>query len=252
LDGQNPKDDVMLLEVCIESPDDAAAAIAGGADRLEVNCALALGGLTPSAGLFAEVRRLTSIPLIAMVRPRPGGFCYSPGEFAVMLRDAESLLAAGADGLAFGILREDGRVDVDRCSRFRELCVGRDAVFHRAFDLVPDPLDAIEALIQLRVCRLITSGHKSTVENGTLLVGELVRRGAGRIQIMPAGGIRPHNVQRVVELTGCDQVHASLRMAATDPTLPAGAEIDLGQDAARRTDPIAVAELRRILAALEK
>ena len=109
--------DRVLLEVCIASVDDAIAAQSGGADRLEVNCALALGGLTPSAGLFAEVRRQVKLPLIAMVRPRPGGFCYSPAEFDVMLRDADELIAAGADGLAFGVLTNGGEIDVERCRR---------------------------------------------------------------------------------------------------------------------------------------
>jgi hypothetical protein len=87
--------DRVLIEICVGSVDDAVTAVAAGADRLELNCALSLGGLTPSGGLFAEVRRHVAVPLIAMVRPRPGGFCYSQTDFDVMLRDAEALLAAG-------------------------------------------------------------------------------------------------------------------------------------------------------------
>src|SRR5262245_29868892 len=89
----------VLLEICVASVDDALAAVEGGADRLEVNSALSLGGLTPSIGLFAEIRRLVSVPLIAMVRPRPGGFCYSGKDFDVMLRDAAALSDAGAEGV---------------------------------------------------------------------------------------------------------------------------------------------------------
>src|SRR5881394_1629614 len=92
----------VLVELCIASVEDALAAAAGGADRMELNSALPLGGLTPSAGLLAEVRRA-------------GGFCYTAAEFAVLRRDADFALDHGADGVAFGVLRDDGRVDVERC-----------------------------------------------------------------------------------------------------------------------------------------
>src|SRR5215831_897443 len=101
----------ILLEVCCCSPDDCAAAEKGGADRIELTCALMLGGLTPSFGLLREARAATKLPIIAMVRPRPGGFCYSAAEFAVMLRDAEIALAEGAAGIAFGILTSAGSID---------------------------------------------------------------------------------------------------------------------------------------------
>src|SRR5437868_5876281 len=112
----------ILLEICVGSADDALAAVAAGADRLELNSAVSLGGLTPSAGLFAEVRRRVNVPVIAMVRPRPGGFVYSETDFAAMLWDAEALMAAGADGLAFGILTLAGEIDRNRCRTLRDTC----------------------------------------------------------------------------------------------------------------------------------
>src|SRR5215212_9192513 len=105
----------VAVEICIESVDDAVTAAGGGADRVELNAALALGGLTPSLGTLVEVRRAVTVPVVAMARPRAGGFCYSDAEFRTLRRDAELSLEHGADGVAFGILSSGGRVDVARC-----------------------------------------------------------------------------------------------------------------------------------------
>src|SRR5262249_13910287 len=96
-----------FLEVAVASVADVQAAQAGGADRLELNAALSLGGLTPSLGMLLEVRQATRLPLFVMLRPRPGAFCYSSAEFRVLLRDLDLFLSRGADGIAFGILNQD-------------------------------------------------------------------------------------------------------------------------------------------------
>ena len=247
----------VLLEVCIASVDDALAAEAGGADRLELNSALSLGGLTPSAGLFAEVRRATRLPLIAMVRPRPGGFCYSATDFDVMRRDADAFLEAGADGLAFGILSQGGEIDDERCGRLRDRCADRVAVFHRAFDVTPDPFAALETLVTLGFQRVMTSGQEDTAYNGTELIAELIRRATGRIEMLPAGGINRFTVADVIARTGCDQVHASLRAnyrdtsVAARPRISFGSPVRLPEDNVDRTDTLAVAGMAAILKGLQ-
>src|SRR5580693_9290453 len=120
------------LEICTASVEDCVKAERGGADRVELNCALMLGGLTPSLGALREARAAVRLPIIAMIRPRPAGFCYSRAEFTVMQHDAETALAEKADGIAFGILTSTGEVDVRRCRQMVKLASGRQAVFHRA------------------------------------------------------------------------------------------------------------------------
>jgi copper homeostasis protein len=238
------------LEICVASVDDAVAAMGAGADRLELNCALSLGGLTPSSGLFAQVRRSVSVPLIAMVRPRAGGFCYSDTDFEVMLRDAEALLAAGADGLAFGVLTSGGEIDVNRCRKFRAVCGSRPPVFHRAFDVTPDPLTALDTLIDLKFTRVMTSGQAGSACAGSALIAEIVRRAAGRIEVLPAGRIDATTVTGLIARTGCNQVHASARTTGHDPSVGARPLVRFGSDGAAkedrfdRTDPGAVAALR--------
>ena len=202
----------VLLEVCVESVDDAVAAAAAGAGRIELNSALSLDGLTPTPGLLVETRRAVKLPLVTMARPRAGDFVYSASEFRVLRRDAEFALGRGADGIAFGILTADRRIDTRRCRELlRGIGPGATAVFHRAFDVVADPSDALRQLIDLGVRRVMTSGGKTTAAAGAGVIADLVRRAAGRIEILPAGGVRPANAPRIIRRTGCEQLHTSVR-----------------------------------------
>jgi copper homeostasis protein len=191
-----------------------------------------------------------SVPLIAMVRPRPGGFCYSSTDFDVMIRDARSLLDAGADGLAFGILQSNGEIDERRCGRLREICSERVAVFHRAFDVTPDPLAAMASQINLRFNRLMTSGQEANAVDGIPLIAELIQRAAGRIEVLPAGGIRRDNVAEVISRTGCHQVHASMRSTLRDTSVRARPQVRfrssdvLAEALFDQTDRALVADMR--------
>ncbi len=91
----------------------------GGADRIELNSALFLGGLTPSIGALEAVKAQVKIPVMCMVRPREGrGFCYTAFDYDTVCRDALALVRAGADGVVFGFLNDDGTVDAARCADF--------------------------------------------------------------------------------------------------------------------------------------
>jgi copper homeostasis protein len=242
----------VLLEVCVGSVEDSLAAAAGGADRLELNCALALGGLTPSLGTLAEVKRSVHLPVIQMVRPRAGGFAYSDAEFRVMQRDLNVALENGADGIALGMLTDSGDVDKNRCRELLKQVGDKYAVFHRAFDVTPKPQEALEQLIDLGFRRLMTSGQEQTALQGVRLIAELMDRARGRIEILPAGGINRHTVAELVHRTRVNQVHASLRMRRSDPTTPArvscNSAIPLEENVYEATDSAAVAELRALLA----
>lgn len=243
----------ILLEICTASVDDCVAAAEGGADRVELNAALAQGGLTPSLGVLIEARQSVSIPIIAMVRPRPGGFHYSDRDFAAMQRDADLLLEQGADGLAFGILHADGTIDTGRCRALIRQMEGREAVFHRAFDVVPEPSGALEQLIDLGVTRVLTSGQEASAYDGAANIAAYVEQAAGRIEILPGGGINRFTVADVLARTGCDQVHASLTMLRADPSTQARPHIAFGgavrppEDQFSTTNADAVADLRRRL-----
>jgi copper homeostasis protein len=213
----------VLIEVAVDGVEGARVAHECGADRLELNAALELGGLTPSLGALLEVRGATPLPVIAMVRPRGGGFVYSADEFRTMERDVELMLGHGAAGVALGVLTADRAIDVERCrALIGRVGGGRQVVFHRAFDLVSDPLGALERLIDLGIGRVLTSGQRASALEGADLIRRLVERARGRIEVMPGGGIRAGNAAEVVARTGAGQVHGSFSERRSDPAGPVG------------------------------
>jgi copper homeostasis protein len=242
------------LEICTASVEDCVKAERGGADRVELNCALMLGGLTPSLGALREARAAVKLQIIAMIRPRPSGFCYSRADFAVMQRDAEMALSENADGIAFGILTSAGAVDLKRCRQMVKLAAGRQAVFHRAFDVVRDPRTALAQLVDLGLTRVMTSGQEASAYNGAANIAGYIRQAAGRIEILPAGGINRFTVADVIKRTGCDQVHASLSTASQDRSASARPQVSFGGTVKQSeveftvTDAEAVRRLRGALA----
>jgi copper homeostasis protein len=189
--------------------DDAVEAEKGYADRVELNSSLFLGGLTPSLGTIIEAKKRLKIPVMVMIRPRAGGFCYTQAEMAVMLNDAKLAVEHGADGLVFGILNQNGSVDTERCRQIIELANGRETVFHRAFDVTPDPMKALEQLVELGFTRVLTSGQQRSVPEGIELIKKLIAKAGDKIEILPGGGIRLHNVRTIIEQTAVKQVHLS-------------------------------------------
>jgi copper homeostasis protein len=214
----------ILLEICCGSAEDALQASLGGADRVELCSALFLGGLTPSLGSLELLKKQAFRPsIMAMVRPRAGDFCYSKTEMDVMERDVELFLQHGVDGVVFGILHEDGTVDLERSRRVRDLVGDREAVFHRAFDVVPDPIRALDELIELNFTRVLTSGQQPTSPQGAALIRKLVQHARGRIEILPGAGIRTGNVAQLIAETGCTQVHTTAFRQLEDSSTAASA-----------------------------
>ena len=204
----------MLVEAYVDQLDTALAAERNGAGRLEL-CGPGEGGLTPSPELLAAVLATVRIPVHAMVRPRTGDFVYTDTEFAQM-RDAVVMIkSAGAAGVVIGISNRDGTLDVARMRELIALARPLRVGVHRAFDRTPDADVALDQLIALGVEVVLAAGHASTAEEGTATLARLHARAAGRTTIMPGGGVRAHNVQRIIRETGVVEVHAR----ASDPAV---------------------------------
>ncbi len=204
----------MIFEICVDSIAGVRAAKAAGADRVELCANLLEGGITPSRGAIRQARTIAGIGLNVIIRPRGGDFLFDDDEFAIMRADIETAKVEGADGVVIGLLMVAGSVDVKRTRELIAIARPLAVTFHRAFDMTPDPFEALEALVGLGVDRVLTSGHAGSVLEGLPLIGELVRRAGKRIIVMPGGGITARNVERIVAAAKPVEIH----FAALEPT----------------------------------
>lgn len=201
----------MRIEICVDSVAGAIAAAAGGADRVELCDNLLEGGTTPSAGSIRVTRQKIRIGLQVIIRPRGGDFLYTRDEFSVMREDITIAKELGADGVVIGVLTASGAVDTTRTAELADLARPMNVTFHRAFDMCRDGEAALEDLIALRIDRVLTSGQESSCLEGIAMLARLQRQSAGRIVVMPGGGITPRNVQQIVQATGVQEIHLSAR-----------------------------------------
>jgi copper homeostasis protein len=210
--------DPLFIEAAVESMAGALAAQAEGVDRIELCGLLHDGAVTPSIGLITRALAVVSTPIHVFVRPRAGDFVYDRDDAAVMRRDIEAAKAAGAPGVVFGALTNDSRIDCplmeDLIALARPMTVG----FHRAFDQLADQAAGLEALIDLGVAVVLTSGGPARALDGADRLRQLVAQSAGRIDILAGGGITPTNVAELLNRSGVRQIHgkafAGLRAAA--------------------------------------
>lgn len=228
------------VEIAVQDLPGVRIALAEGADRVELCSALGLGGLTPSAGLLRSAVDAADVVgrhgfVHVLIRPRGGGFVYDADELATTLADIRFAREAGAAGVVVGALDERSRVDLDAVGRFVDAAGGLAVTFHRAIDIVPDPLEAVEALANLGVTRVLSSGGAARSIDGVGVLADLVARAHGRIQIMAGGGVRVEDIA-ALHLAGVDAVHLSARDTVLGaPSGPGG-----GDAAYDITDPTTV------------
>lgn len=209
---------MVKLEICCGSAEDAIEAYKSGADRVELNSNLFHGGLTPSIGSLRIAKNETNLPVMTMIRPREGGFCYTETEFKVALEDAKYMVNNGADGLVFGFLHENGTVDMQRSRAVAEIALekGLQTVFHRAIDVVPDWKEALDMLIEMKITRVLTSGQCYDVFYAADVIREMIEYAAGRIEILPGAGLNKINAEDFIKKTGCTQIHMAVHRTMTD------------------------------------
>ncbi|MBS1095677.1 copper homeostasis protein CutC [Gluconobacter wancherniae] len=240
------------LEVCVGSPESLLAACKGGADRIELCAALELGGLTPSPGLIAAASALPC-PAYAMIRPRGGDFVFSETEEQVMRADIAACASARFCGVVLGASLPDGRLDAVMLGRlldYANSCGIRHTTLHRAFDLVPDPYEALETAISLGFERILTSGGHQKANDGLIVLQQLVTQASGRISIMAGSGVTPFNAAKIVGCTGVTDVHASCRgRISNSPGTSRGQALGFGARCPD-TDIATVRAMRNVLDAI--
>lgn len=199
----------VLVEVCIDNIESLETAVKAGADRIELCSALALGGLTPSAGLVKSSVRLSDIPVYAMIRPRAGDFVFNQQEIDIMVDDILLMKDYGIDGVVVGVLTPDGDIDIPALERLMSAAEGLGVTFHRAFDLCRRPKEALEIVIAHGCERVLTSGLQASAEMGIQTIADLVQQADGRISIMPGAGVNAGNAVKIISETGASEIHLS-------------------------------------------
>ena len=205
-----------ILEVCVDSAESALAAAKGGASRLELCQNLVIGGTTPSPKLFEVIRRQTTIPIHALIRPRFGDFCYTPYELEEIREEVAMYRELGAEGVVVGVLKEDGTMNMEAMEQLMEAADGMSVTLHRAFDMTRDPFAAMEDAIRLGCKTILTSGQQKDPLTGAELLRELFEKADDRIDIMAGCGVKKWNIQEIHDKTGIVVFHTTGRKGVLD------------------------------------
>lgn len=234
-----------LLEICVDDAAGLEAAIAGGADRVELCSVLELGGLTPTPGLIALARQ-ANVPVRVMIRPRPGDFVFSQGDVAAMLADVEAVRNAGLEGVVLGASRSDGRLDLETLALLSKAASGLKRTLHRAIDLVPDMAEAVEQAIALGFDTILTAGRARTAPDGIDQIALARQVAAGRITIMAGSGINAQTAGAVLDRVPLSALHASCGDDAP-PASPPAMRLGFESPGRRATSVSKVAALKSVM-----
>lgn len=202
------------LEICCGNIKDVIAIKGLDYDRIELNSALELGGLTPSINTLIEAKKITDKPIMCMVRTKTGDFNYTKAEKEVMYKDAEMLIKNGTDGIVFGFLDEDDKIDIEALKHMRAITKGKELVFHKAFDLIKDKEEAIEILIDHGVDRILLMNEKGEdLYDAAKRIGQYHEKYGDKIELLAGGGINEDNILKILSLTKSGQCHGTFKVA---------------------------------------
>jgi copper homeostasis protein len=201
------------LEIIGFNIESCIAAQEAGANRIELCVGPGEGGTTPSYAFIKAAREKLQIDLYVMIRPRGGDFLYSDEDFEIMKNDVAICKELGCNGIVTGILTVDGKVDKKRCKELIGIAYPLEATFHRAFDRVVDPFEALEDIIELGFERILTSGLKPKAIDSLDLLSKLIKQSDEKIIIMPGSGVTAENIITIAESTGATELHSSATLA---------------------------------------
>ena len=206
----------MIYEFCAENVTLLEKAMQAGARRIELCDNLAVGGTTPSYGVTKAAVELAAdydTTIMTMIRPRGGDFVYNDLEIAIMLEDIDLTAQAGSQGVVFGALTADKKLDKVNLEKLIAASKGMEIVFHMAFDELSeqDQLEAIDWLSQAGVTRILTRAGVSgdSLEKRFAHYHRIVEHAAGKIEILPGGGIDMDNRQTFIDQLGVTQLHGT-------------------------------------------
>ena len=205
----------MILEIACFNLESALIAQRAGADRIELCEDYASGGVTPSMETITQARKQIAVPMFVMIRPRGGNFVYNKAEIDVMKEAIVFCKKAGIDGVVFGILDAQNKIDSSLCKELVKLAQPMKTTFHRAFDEPKEPLQALEDIIACGFDRILTSGGGQTALEGADVISSLIEKAKDRIIIVPGGGVRSHNIEEIKARIITKEFHSAALDKAT-------------------------------------
>lgn len=197
----------MIKEACVESFEKALEAQNKGANRIELCENLAVGGTTPSYGTVKICLEKLNIPIFPMVRARGGNFNYSKDEIEIMKEDIKLFKKIGVKGIVLGCLTNDNKIDLETTKELVDLAYPMEVTFHKAIDEISNPLDYIDALIDIGIKRILTSGGKVTALEGKDLINDMIRKSNKKLKIVVAGKVTKENLSELSSLISSDEFH---------------------------------------------
>ena len=200
-----------IKEACVGNLQESLRAEEKGADRLELCANLDVGGTTPSEELILQAKQQVTIPLRIMIRPRGGDFVYSEAELEEMRTSIKFCKKAGVEAVVFGILKPDNSLNIEEMAEFARLAAPLKVVIHKAIDLTPDPVAAMESLKAIdEVATVLTSGGKATAFEGRENLKKMLEIGGRKIEIMPGGKVSDTNVEELHHILNARAYHGKL------------------------------------------
>ena len=197
----------MIKEACVESFEKALEAQNKGANRIELCENLAVGGTTPSYGTVKICLEKLNIPIFPMVRARGGNFNYSKDEIEIMKEDIKLFKKIGVKGIVLGCLTNNNKIDLETTKELVDLAYPMEVTFHKAIDEISNPLDYIDALIDIGIKRILTSGGKATALEGKDLINDMIRKSNKKLKIVVAGKVTKENLSELSSLISSDEFH---------------------------------------------
>ena len=197
------------LEIACFNLEAAIIAQENGADRVELCANMHEGGITPDYETTKVAREVLSIDLNVMIRPRGGNFVYTDEEFEQMKTEISTFKKMKVDGFVFGILNEDGSVNLEQNKELVALAAPFPCTFHRAFDVVKELNQSLESIMACGFKTILTSGKEKDVIGGIAILADLVVKAKNSIVIMPGGGLRSTNIKLLKDKTNALFYHSS-------------------------------------------
>ena len=200
----------MVIEICCSSISSVKNAINYGANRIELCQDLLNDGITPSKRLLNSAIKISTKPINVLIRPRIGDFFYNSEEIKLIEYEIKQIKSLPINGIVIGILNRENDLPINVLKKLVQIIKPLDLTFHRAFDIVNNPIKSMNKLIEIGFDRILTSGQSDTAEKGLKMLLELKEKANGKISIMPGGGINENNCHIFLN-NGFNEIHLSAK-----------------------------------------